>query len=310
MRLGLWILFAGVFLVGAGALLWVAFDLPPVRLVLSHGFPPAGGATGRMKEIEGIRFVEIGAGYFRMGSWSQCDRGDLLGRICARFKLPWGKQPKPSGNEVPVRWVEIRQPYWIADRELTNLQYERFDPKRERSGYSKSDDNPVANVVWNDAKAYCAWLSKRSGLAVRLPSEAEWEHACRAGSITEYCFGDDELRLGEYGWFGANSGGRAHAVGTKRANAWGLHDLHGNVGEWCEDTYHQDYTGAPEDARAWTEGGEVWEWDPGASPDRVLRGGDWLWQAVYCRSAYRGRFHPVLRGGVLGFRPACGPSAP
>jgi formylglycine-generating enzyme required for sulfatase activity len=306
MRLALLLFFAGVLLVGVGAIVWIAVDLPPLRLVLSHGFPPAGGPTGRVKEIEGVRFVEIGAGYFRMGSWFNCTKGDALGRICKVFHLPWGGQPVEKGNEVPVRWVEIREPYFLAETELTNAQYERYDPKHER--YWQGDDDPVTGVYFADAQAYCKWLTVRSGLAVRLPSEAEWENGCRAGSTTEYCFGDDELRLGEYAWFGSNSGGWAHAAKTKRANAWGLYDLHGNVLEWCKDTYHQDYTGAPEDARAWTEGGEVR--DPGASPSRVGRGGGWFRPAVDCRSAYRFWSHPVGGWGNLGFRPACGPSAP
>ena len=163
-------------------------------------------------------------------------------------------------------------------------------------------------MSWEDAQAYCAWLSKRSEVPVRLPSEAEWENACRAGSFTEFCFGDDELRLRRVRVVRRELRGRAHAVGTKRANAWGLHDLHGNVWEWCEDTYHKDYTGAPEDARAWTEGGEVWE--PGASPIRVYRGGGWARPAVCCRSAFRVGSGPSDRGGDLGFRPAFGPLNP
>jgi formylglycine-generating enzyme required for sulfatase activity len=116
--------------------------------------------------------------------------------------------------------------------------------------------------------------------------------------VSEYCFGDDESMLGAYAWFDSNSGGRAHAVGTKRPNAWGLHDLHGNVWEWCEDRWHDDYEGAPEDARPWTEG---------ASPFRVSRGGSWLWQAVFCRSANRDWNRPVYLWGNLGFRPCLGP---
>jgi formylglycine-generating enzyme required for sulfatase activity len=119
-KLALVIFFAVVLLFGVGAVLWIAADLPPLRLVLSHGFPPAGGPTGRVKEIEGVRFVEIGTGYFRMGSWFDCTKGDALGRICKVLHLPRGKQPVESGCEVPVRWVEIRQPYWIAETELTD----------------------------------------------------------------------------------------------------------------------------------------------------------------------------------------------
>jgi formylglycine-generating enzyme required for sulfatase activity len=300
-RLALWIFFAGVLLFGVGAMVWIAADLPPLRLVLSHGFPPAGGPTGREKEIEGVRFVEIGTGYFRMGSWFLCAKGDALGRICKVFHLPWGKQPQEKGDEVPVRWVEIREPYWVAVTELTNAQYARFDPEHERSKYSPDDDSPVVDVSFEEAKAYCGWLSKRSGLRARLASEAEWENACRAGSRTEYCFGDDEAKLGEYAWFDSNSGGPAHAVGTKRPNAWGLYDLHGNVWEWCEDRWHDDYEGAPEDARPWTDG---------ASPDRVRRGGSWLSPAVFCRSAGRDWLSPSVRYSGLGFRPCLGPLDP
>jgi formylglycine-generating enzyme required for sulfatase activity len=119
-KLALVIFFAVALLFGVGAVLWIAADLPPLRLVVPHGFPPAGGPTGRVKEIEGVRFVEIGTGYFRMGSWFNCTKGDALGRICKVFKLPWGKQPVEDCDEVPVRWVTIREAYWIAVTELSD----------------------------------------------------------------------------------------------------------------------------------------------------------------------------------------------
>jgi formylglycine-generating enzyme required for sulfatase activity len=295
MRLFLVIVGIGVLLAGGGVIVWTAADLPPVGLVVRHGFPPAGGPTGREITIEGVRFVEIGAGYFRMGSWSQCDRGDLPGRICARFKLPWGKQPGPQGNEAPVHWVRIARPYWLSVTEVTNSQYARFDPEYERSECSPGDHHPVVEVSQDDARRYCEWLSGRGPLAVRLPSEAEWEYACRAGSTTEYCFGGDEAGLVEYAWFGANAGDGAGEVGTLRANRWGLFDLHGNVWEWCGDRWHDDYQGAPDDGTAWVEG---------AAPFRVFRGGGWRWPAVFCRSAGRVGLLPVGRWDSLGFRPA------
>jgi formylglycine-generating enzyme required for sulfatase activity len=239
-----------------------------------------------------------------MGSNLGAEGGDFLGRWCARFGLPWGDPPKPS-VEMPVHWVEFPRGFFIADMEVTNAQYEVFDPKHERSKYSTGDRDPVVEVSWEDARKYCAWLSEESGQAIRLPSESEWECACRAGSKREFCFGDDEKRLGEYAWYAANSDGKAHAVGTRRANAWGLHDLHGNVWEWCEDTYHENYEGAPADGTAWTEGGE--EVEPG-TPLRVFRGGIWDFWAVYCRSANRGGDHPRSRFRFLGFRPAFWPS--
>jgi formylglycine-generating enzyme required for sulfatase activity len=194
-----------------------------------------------------------------------------------------------------VHWVRIRRPYWVARTELTNLQYERFDAKHERCEESKDDLDPVTNVSWEDARAYCAWLSTRGELAVRLPSESEWENACRAGSGTEYCFGDDEGRLAEYAWFGGRWEDGAQTVAGKRPNAWGLYDLHGNAWEWCEDRWHDYYEGAPDDGTAWMEG---------ATPSRVFRGGVWHGRAVFCRSANRFWDHPVIRRDFIGFRPA------
>ena len=130
---------------------------------------------------------------------------------------------------------------------------------------------------------------------IRLPSVSEWECACRAGEDGEFSFGDDYADLGKYGWYGGNSEGRAHEVATKRPNRWGLYDLHGNVWEWCEDVWHENYEGAPDDGSAWIEGG---------SPYRVFRGGGWDFPAEGCRSAVRLWDRPGLRDGDLGFRPA------
>jgi formylglycine-generating enzyme required for sulfatase activity len=278
-----------------GGAVWAVLDLPPLPLVLSHGLPPAGGPTGRRVTIEGVEFVEIWDGYFRMGSWFLCDRGDLVGRICARFKLPWGRQPKTQGWEVPVHWVRIRRSYWIALTEVTNAEYERFDPEHGRDEWAEGDRHPVVNVSFEDAQRYCAWLTARGTLEVRLPSEGEWEYACRAGSEGEYCFGDDRAMLAEYAWSSENRNGRLHEVATRSPNRWGLNDLHGNVREWCEDRWHDDYEGAPDDGTAWTEG---------ASPFRVDRGGDWRSSAVFCRSAFRLGYLPSDRSSDRGFRPA------
>jgi len=293
-----------LFLSGVGVVAWTVAGLPPVRMVWRYGFSYRPEPTGEEETYRGVMFVEIGPGCFRMGSKKGAEGGDLLGQWCSRFGLPWGDQPKPS-DEMPVHWVEFTRGFFIARTEVTNSQYEAFDPKHERSEYSPGDDAPVVDVSWEDAKKYCAWLSEQSGQAIRLPSESEWECACRAGSICEFCFGDDEKLLTRYAWHDANSDNRAHKVGTRRANAWGLSDFHGNVWEWCEDTYHENYEGAPADGTAWTEGGE--EWEPGALR-RVFRGGCWGDGAVYCRSAYRRLFHPGFRVRHLGFRPAFWPT--
>ncbi len=180
----------------------------------------------------------------------------------------------------------------------------------------------MEQVSWHDAREFCARLSQLKGEIYRLPSEAEWEYACRAGQPTAYCFGDDPSQLDEYGWYGNNSGdrpldadrlwqdtnqnanqyhaqinangNRTHPVGEKKPNAWGLYDMHGNVWEWCEDKWHENYEGAPADGSAWTSGSD--------SEPRLLRGGSWSIFAINCRSAYRGRNDAVLRFIDFGFR--------
>ncbi len=161
---------------------------------------------------------------------------------------------------------------------------------------------PIVGVSWHDAKAYFAWLngSVTDGQGkYRLLSEAEWEYAACAKTSTsrsKWGYGDDEAALGQYAWYYINSGAKTHEVGGKTANAFGLHDMHGNVWEWVEDVWHDDYTGAPQDGSAWLTVGN--------SEDRVLRGGSWGNFPSNLRSAYRGHFAPVNRDIHLGLRVA------
>jgi formylglycine-generating enzyme required for sulfatase activity len=155
-------------------------------------------------------------------------------------------------------------------------------------------NRPVEQVSWNDCRDFIRVLNRKvPGEGFRLPSEAEWEYACRAGSEAAYCYGNSAGRLGEYGWYNEGSGRQTHPVGMKEANAWGLFDIHGNVWEWCEDWYHESYRGAPTD-------GSAWESPPGEY--RVLRGGSWDYHAEYCRSAYRNWDSPGYSLGSDGFR--------
>jgi len=289
-----------LFLVGVGTVAWTLAGLPPVKYYLRYGLDPYCEPTGEKVTYEGVEFIEIGPGVFRMGSAYIAGGRDWLGRICAPFGLPWGRQFGPS-PEMPVHWVEFRRGFWIATTEVTNAQYERFRAKHDRIEYSEGDDTPVVEVSWKDAKDYCAWLAAKAERPIRLPSEAEWECACRAGSDREFTFGDDEADLGKYAWSLKNSAGRAHPVATKRPNRWGLSDLHGNVWEWCEDTYHESYEDAPGDGSRWTDGGLEWEPDPQI---RVFRGGSWFDPAGDCRSAKRDGYVPADLDGFLGFRPA------
>ena len=126
----------------------------------------------------------------------------------------------------------------------------------------------------------------------RLPSEAEWEYACRAGTTTRYSFGDSESKLCDYAWYDENSGNKTHPVGQKKPNQWGLYDVHGNVLEWTQDKWHDSYDGAPTDGSAWDGYGANW----------VLRGGGWDYGARYCRSAHRHYFGRGSRYYYLGFR--------
>jgi formylglycine-generating enzyme required for sulfatase activity len=181
------------------------------------------------------------------------------------------------------------------------------------TGFAQTEQHPVVNVSWNDARAFCRWLAQRSGRKARLPSEAEWEYACRAGSLTRYFFGDDPERLAEYAdvadgmfkkkfpnWQGTIKAEDGYAftapVGSFRPNAFGLFDMHGNVWQWCADWYEQ--TLADLDSRDPLRVGK------GSYTLRVLRGGSWNNQARNCRAAYRHGNAPAVRGCTAGFRVA------
>ena len=160
-------------------------------------------------------------------------------------------------------------------------------------GLQQADSHPVVMVSWSDAHAFCRWLSTQEGRRYRLPTEAEWEYACRAGSTTTHCFGEADAHLGAYAWYGSNAKNTTHSVGRKHPNAWGLHDMHGNVWEWCQDWYGQDYYGTSRGADPQgPDGGE----------DRVTRGGSWGNLPNYCRSADRNSLHAAIRADHIGFR--------
>ena len=162
-------------------------------------------------------------------------------------------------------------------------------------GFVQADDRPVVNVSWNDASKFCEWLAGKEVRVYRLPSEAEWEYACRAGTGSRFHFGDVEVDLGKYAWFVENSRGATHPVGQKMANVWGLQDIVGNVWEWCQDLYAKNYYfGSPTDDPP----------GPSATIDlsRVSRGGSWYLSAANRRCAVRRGLTPAFRDHNTGFR--------
>ena len=199
-----------------------------------------------------------------------------------------GSERGPFEHERPAHEVTISQPFCLGKCPVTQEQWQALmagDPSRFQGA-----KHPVDGVSWEKARDFCGKLSARTGQTVRLPTEAEWEFACRASSTTDYCFGDSEDSLAEYGWFEGNSAGATHAVGEKKPNAWGLHDMHGNVWEWCQDWYDPNY---------YADSPRVDPQGPAESrlSAHVLRGGSWSVEARYCRSATRGGDFPCGEGG-------------
>jgi formylglycine-generating enzyme required for sulfatase activity len=192
-------------------------------------------------------------------------------------------------------------PEWLEEGRQYHQEKGSDDYYRERGVSREAEDLPIVGISWEDASAYCDWLSEKTGETYTLPTEAQWEFACRADSRTRYCFGDDEKDLGAYAWYAASSKSKLHPVGEKQANEWNLHDMHGNLWEWCADWYAINYY--EELARATRSGAASRNPSgPETGSFRVVRGGSWLNDAVDCRSAFRSRRGPGDRYGYLGFR--------
>jgi len=218
----------------------------------------------------GMKMVLIPAGEFMMGS------------------------PEGEGGtlERPQHRVRITKPFYLGVYEVTQEQYEKV------MGANPSEflgpTRPVERVTWDGAVNFCRKLGQQEGKSYRLPTEAEWEYACRAGTTTQYGFGDDVSALGEYAWYNKNAKS-THPVGGKRANGWGLYDMHGNVREWCADWHAPGYyaVSPAEDPIG-----------PDSGTTRVLRGGAWTDRPVVLRSGFRDCVKPVTRRSVSGFRAA------
>jgi formylglycine-generating enzyme required for sulfatase activity len=238
---------------------------------------------------------------------------DLVGIPFGQFQMgryPGEQDSRPE--EDPQHTVTLGYSFYMAKTELTKAQWQALmntTPWWGEADVINDPDSPAVYVTWNDAQNYIAAInyhvtSTGQGPATfRLPSESEWEYACRAGTTTRFYWGDDPAysQIGDYAWYKGNAwdiGEKyAHVVGLKLPNAWGLHDMSGNVWEWCQDWWHTDYSqpGRPDDGSAWATQ------QPGY-PEPVVRGGYWLYFPGYCRSAYRDRYFPAGRFNLLGFR--------
>jgi formylglycine-generating enzyme required for sulfatase activity len=190
--------------------------------------------------------------------------------------------------------VTLTKQYYMGNYPVTQSEYARI--MGSNPSQFKGDCHPVEQVSWEDATEFLKKLNglseeRTAGRFYRLPTESEWEYACRAGSSRAYCFGEDEARLGEYAWYGKNSGNKTHPVGQKKPNAWGLYDMHGNVWECCSDWFGEYPSGAVTDPTGASTGSS-----------RVRRGGGWNFGAANCRSASRYWYDPSIRDDERGFR--------
>ena len=250
---------------------------------------PGIGSTWR-EPTTGMEFVWIPAGRFMMGS-PDSEEGHY-------------------DDESPRHEVTFKNGFWMGTYPVTQAEWQTImgnNPSR-----FKGERRPVEQVSWDDCQKFLRKLNANPSYSpvnhggqrgvFRLPSEAEWEYACRAGTDTAYSFGDDPAQLGDYAWYLENSDGETHPVGQKKPNAFGLCDMHGNVWEWQSDRWHDDYNGAPTDGSAW---------EISNSDRRVLRGGSWYSDAESLRCAVRGRDNWQGHWGSYGgFRLVCSRRVP
>ncbi len=260
---------------------------PPPEDLFSRVETPLDGRVSLWRDVE--------AGRFRMGSsQSEPDYHEE--------KHPLGA----FGDERPQHEVEISQPFRLMTVPVTSAMYRTFEASHELErwdgvGEKELWHHPVVNVDWYQASAFCRWLESHGFAGARLPAEAQWEYACRAGTSTRYWSGDSEEDLERVAWYGANASSRTHRVGGKPANPWDLCDLHGNVWEWCADgwdaqAYGKRAQGQPAIDPQADE--DVWN----TEAPRVLRGGAWGSPPLSLRAAYRGRNWHGYRDWGVGFR--------
>ncbi len=200
---------------------------------------------------------------------------------------------KGDVQSVSRRQVTISKPFYIQTTEVTQGQWKKVMGNNPSSFKECGDDCPVENISWIMAQGFIRKLNQKEGTnKYRLPTEAEWEYACRAGTTTNFSFGNDVEELPDYAWYHINSANRTHPVAQKKPNPWGLYDMHGNVWEWCMDWQDDSPTGAAKDPAEPSSGHQ----------HRVMRGGSWPNNPATLTSAFRGQDYPVIQSSDIGFR--------
>ncbi len=258
-------------------------------------------ALGRKKYIDrikktvvtnsiGMKLVYIPPGSFKMGS----------SRSAVQLAREYDRKERYFTDEFPQHQVHISEGFWMGQTEVSQGQYKSVMNAQPWSGKQyvrEFANNPAVYVTWDEAAEFCTKLSQQEGEIYRLPTEAEWEYACRAGTTTRFSFGDSDSSLDDYAWFHDNAYAvdqrYAHPVGQKKPNPWSLYDMHGNVWEWCSDCYEHDY---------YSKSPSVDPKGPPRGAYRSLRGGSWSYLVVNLRCSVRVGYVPVLRGNAIGFR--------
>lgn len=255
--------------------MWNAFLIFVVFFFVYHGYKyyaNRGSASSNGDDSRGSpspkhKMIKIPGGNFEMGA------GQL-------------------GNAKPVHKVAVKS-FMLSNVTVTQEQWSSLMNGRNPSCNKEGGDHPVNCVTWDDAQGYITKLNEKTGKQYRLPTEAEWEYAARAGSIGKWCFGDDESQLGDFAWYEVNYHYLARKVGQKKPNSFGLYDMHGLIQEWVQDVWHPSYKDAPLDGSAWTEGKQN---------ERVIRGGSGSGKAKSLYSASRNHASVDMKASDIGFR--------
>jgi len=230
-----------------------------------QGLPPVAEIPGSVKDMHGMTFVPIPSGSFQMG-------GD------------------GASAEEPVHTVSISKPFLLGESEVTQALWEKV--MGNNPSFYKHPNHPMENVSWLEVQDFIKKLNAlEPGSVYRLPTEAEWEYAARAGSVSKFCFGNSFETLDQYAWTRRNAGKKHHPVRTRKPNDWGLYDMHGNVWEWCADYYS-----------AYLSGQQLDPIGPEVGTERVYRGGSFHYAPHYSQCAYRLRFKEDYRSIFIGFR--------